>query len=85
MLNLESNGHLRLRSDGKSFRVNNSTIPKRDANSGRKMRTDFADLSASTLLDFSFFSPVNIKLTHSRIQWMILMVCEAGARDIRES
>ena len=85
MFNLESNGHLRLRSDGKSFRVNNSTIPKRDANSGRKMRTDFADLSASTLLDFLFFSPVNITLTHSWIQWMILMVCEAGARDIRES
>ena len=84
MLNLESNGLLRLRSDGKSFRVNNSTITKCDANSGRKMRTDFADLNASTLLNFSFFSPVNIKLTHSRIQW-ILMVCEAGARDIRES
>ena len=26
MLNLESNGHLRLKGDGKSFRVNNLTM-----------------------------------------------------------
>ena len=32
----------------------------------------------------TFFSPVNIKLTHSRIQWMILAVCEAGASDTYE-
>ena len=50
MLNLESN---ELWSNGKNFRVNNSKILKRDANSGRKMKTDLADLSASTLSDFS--------------------------------
>ena len=31
----------------------NSSIPKRVANSGKKMKTDFADLRASTLSDFS--------------------------------
>ena len=39
-----------LRSDGKSFRVNNSTIPKSDANSVRKMKTDFADLNGASTL-----------------------------------
>ena len=37
----------------RSIFVNNSSIRKSVANSGKKMKTDFADLRASTLSDFS--------------------------------
>ena len=38
------------KSDGKSFRANYITIPKRDANYGWKMKTAFADKSGALLI-----------------------------------
>lgn len=40
----------RAKSDGKSFRANYITIPKRDANYGWKMKTAFADKSGASLI-----------------------------------
>ena len=49
----KGNEHLTLQSDEKSFRVNNTTILKRDTN-GWKMTTEFADIiGASPVLHLS--------------------------------